>query len=125
MSINRVCIGFLTVIFLASLIGSPAKPVEMQANSQSFLMAGRNVNMVAGQVLPGGDSWLQRLCFAKHADNLFGCESYPAHIFLLVSSEIVHQPLARYEGGRSRKELEMDNSTKLQMLPLTALVMCM
>jgi hypothetical protein len=50
MPIRRLCFFLLIVVLLAILVWTPS-------NSQ---VAGRNVNMVAGRRLPGGDPWLQR-----------------------------------------------------------------
>jgi hypothetical protein len=61
MSIRRLPF-YLCMVFLAAvLIGFPIKSqyVGIQQNGTE-LIAGRNVNMVSGQTLPGGDPWLQR-----------------------------------------------------------------
>ena len=63
MSIRRLSF-YLSLAFLAVvLIGFPTKSQfrETQTNeTETVLIAGRNVNMVSGTRLPGGDPWLQR-----------------------------------------------------------------
>jgi len=63
MSIRRLSF-YLSLAFLAVvLIGLPTKSQfrETQTNeTETELIAGRNVNMVSGTTLPGGDPWLQR-----------------------------------------------------------------
>ncbi len=66
MSLRRLSIYFLPVILAAILVGFPTKsqffrPKNQAATQQeTILIAGRNVNMVSGTQLPGGDPWLQR-----------------------------------------------------------------
>jgi len=65
MSVRRYAFYFLPILFAAILIGLPTKsqyfrPQNQNLNQESSLIAGRNVNMVAGDKLPGGDPYLQR-----------------------------------------------------------------
>lgn len=62
MSIRRVS-SYLVLVFLAvtliwALAGS--KLSSQAVPPQETVISGRNVNMVSGDVLPGGDPWLQR-----------------------------------------------------------------
>jgi uncharacterized protein YjbI with pentapeptide repeats len=56
------CVSFF--ILLAILAWSPAGSISQNAKKttalDSTMIAGRNVNMVSGTQLPGGDPWLQR-----------------------------------------------------------------
>ncbi|MDP2914371.1 MAG: carboxypeptidase regulatory-like domain-containing protein, partial [Candidatus Aminicenantes bacterium] len=62
MSYRRIfgCVFFS--ILLAVLAWSPSGSISQQNASlaETTLLAGRNVNMVSGTTLPGGDPWLQR-----------------------------------------------------------------
>ncbi|MFC2160732.1 carboxypeptidase regulatory-like domain-containing protein [Acidobacteriota bacterium] len=60
MSIKRISIVLVLTIVLATMAGIPAKPQFRIQNQKENLIAGRNVNMVSGITLPGGDPWLQR-----------------------------------------------------------------
>ena len=66
MSLRRLSFYFLPVLLAAVLIGLPIKsqysgPQNQAATQQeTVLTSGRNVNMVSGTTLPGGDPWLQR-----------------------------------------------------------------
>ena len=66
MSIRRYSFVFLPILFAAILIGLPTKSQYFRPQNQTVaqaatvLTAGRNVNMVSGTTLPGGDPWLQR-----------------------------------------------------------------
>ncbi|MFZ2054567.1 MAG: FG-GAP-like repeat-containing protein [Candidatus Aminicenantales bacterium] len=62
MSFRRLSF-YLSLAFLAVvLIGLPIRSqnVETTAGGTQSIIAGRNVNMVSGTTLPGGDPWLQR-----------------------------------------------------------------
>ena len=62
MSIRRLGFCLLLVVFLVVLIGIPTNsqaPIQKKKKKQ-VLISGRNVNMVSGQELPGGDPYLQR-----------------------------------------------------------------
>jgi N-acetylneuraminic acid mutarotase len=62
MSIRRVVICLSLVFLAAVLIGIPFRSqLSSQGTTQTpTVLAGRNVNMVSGTTLPGGDPWLQR-----------------------------------------------------------------
>jgi uncharacterized delta-60 repeat protein len=62
MSIRRVAISLGLVFLAAVLIGVTFRSqLSSQGTGQSpTIIAGRNVNMVSGTTLPGGDPWLQR-----------------------------------------------------------------
>jgi len=66
MSIRRYVFYFLPILLAAILLGLPSKPQYFKAQNQAVdqqetvLISGRNVNMVSGTKLPGGDPWLQR-----------------------------------------------------------------
>jgi hypothetical protein len=66
MSIRRYSFVFLPILLAAILIALPTKPQYFKPQNQTVaqaatvLTSGRNVNMVSGTTLPGGDPWLQR-----------------------------------------------------------------
>jgi photosystem II stability/assembly factor-like uncharacterized protein/uncharacterized protein YjbI with pentapeptide repeats len=62
MSIRRLVICFSLAFVVVLLIGIPFRSqLSSQGNPQTpTVLAGRNVNMVSGTTLPGGDPWLQR-----------------------------------------------------------------
>jgi uncharacterized delta-60 repeat protein len=62
MSFKNIGLGLLTLIFIALMIGGAATQIGTQENAIEVqtVLPGRNVNMVSGTVLPGGDPWLQR-----------------------------------------------------------------
>ena len=51
-------LAFLTVLLLGLPISS--QHARTRQSTDTVLVAGRNVNMVSGTELPGGDPWLQR-----------------------------------------------------------------
>ena len=57
MHIRRIPI--ILVAFFA-FVSIAANQSDIQKKASDDLLAGRNVNMVSGDVLPGGDPWLQR-----------------------------------------------------------------
>jgi len=61
MSIRRLSFNLFLAFLVLLCIGIPIKSqfIETQQN-ETELTAGRNVNMVSGTQLPGGDPWLQR-----------------------------------------------------------------
>jgi hypothetical protein len=62
MTYRRIFGSVFFSILLAVLAWSPSGSISQQnANlAETALIAGRNVNMVSGTTLPGGDPWLQR-----------------------------------------------------------------
>ena len=62
MSIRRLVICFSLALMAVVLIGIPFRSqLSSQGTIQTpTVLAGRNVNMVSGTTLPGGDPWLQR-----------------------------------------------------------------
>jgi uncharacterized protein YjbI with pentapeptide repeats len=56
MAMRRFCFILLFTFLLAMLAWIPTNSL----NSNQNIIVGRNVNMVEGQTLPGGDPWLQR-----------------------------------------------------------------
>jgi len=66
MSIRRYSFVFLPILLAVILLGFPAKSQNFKPQEQTVtqtgavLTSGRNVNMVSGTTLPGGDPWLQR-----------------------------------------------------------------
>ena len=64
MSIHRVFLFLLVAVALVTMAGIPTKSQFSSQNNEEGLeeglVAGRNVNMVSGQVLPKGDPYLQR-----------------------------------------------------------------
>ena len=60
MSIRRLFFISLVAVALVTMAGIPTKSQFSTQNNEEGLVAGRNVNMVAGMELPDGDPYLQR-----------------------------------------------------------------